>query len=79
MSLLAAEESITPFNRPLVYSGDMIKEAAQKILAQFREREELTKEEQKQQIFLHRIVTVIINHKLYSLSIDEAVLVGLID
>ena len=79
MPLFTAEESITPFNRPLVYSGDMIKEAAQKTLAKFREREKLTEEEQKQQTFLHRIVTVIINHKLYSLSVDEAAFVGLID
>lgn len=79
MPLFAAEESITPFNRPLVYSGDMIKEAAQKILAKFREREKLTEEEQKQRTFLHRIVTVIVNHKLYSLSVDEAACVGLID
>ena len=79
MSIFPQEQEIVSFKYPLFYSGDTILNSVQQCLKELRNKNELTAEEQKQKTFLHRVNSIIIRHKIYNLSIDEAVSVGLLE
>lgn len=79
MSVFPQIPEVISFKRPLFYSGDLIINSANKLLNELKNKDELTEKEEKRKKFLHRVVSVIINHKIYNLSIKEAVEVGLLE
>lgn len=79
MRFLPNEPEILSFNRPLFYSGDAILTAVQQQLKLLKDEDNLSEQDLLRKKFLHRINSIIINHKIYNLSIDEAVQVGLLE
>lgn len=79
MSFLPQEPEVLSFDRPLFYSGGLILDSVQRLLKSLRDEDELTEEEKNHKKFLHRVNSIIVNHKIYNLSINEAVQVGLLE
>lgn len=79
MSFLPQDPEVISFDRPLFYSGGAIIDSVQKLLHILKDKENLTEKEIADKQFLHRVNTIIAHHKIYNLSIDEAVRVGLLE
>ena len=77
--MLPDEPEILSFNRPLFYSGEVILNSVKQQLKLLHEDENLSTQELIRKKFLHRVNSIIINHKIYNLSIDEAVQIGLLE